>query len=85
MDPVCGMAVKDSNLSFNYKGEKIYFCADSCLEQFKADPPRFKNIKGPQGKYDLAFYDTRTGQSLLKVPLIFKSREETPNDSCEHH
>ena len=85
MDPVCGMAIQDSNLSFNYKGETIYFCADSCLEQFKADPQRFKNIKGPRGKYNLAFHDTRTGQSVLKIPLIFESKEETPDASCEHH
>ena len=55
------------------------------LEQFKADPQRFKDIKGPRGKYNLAFYDMRTGQSVLNVPLIFKSKEETPDASCEHH
>lgn len=85
IDPVCGMAVRDGDISFNYNEETIYFCADTCLEQFKADPQRFKDIKGPRGKYNLAFYDTRTGQSVLNVPLIFKSKEETPDASCEHH
>ncbi len=83
-DPVCGMAVRGGDLSLNHKGQTVCFCAKGCLERFKADPERYKSIKGPQGRYDLAFYDTRTGQSVLKVPLIFKSKEEPPDASCAH-
>lgn len=85
IDPVCGMAVRKGDLSLTYKGQTVYFCADGCLTRFKAAPEHYQNIKGPQGRYDLAFYDTRTGQPVLKVPLIFKGNEETPHASCENH
>ncbi len=84
-DPVCGMAVRQGDLSFNHKGQTVFFCSNACLEQFKADPQRYKNVKGPQGRYDLAFYDTQTGQSVLKMPLFFKSKEETADAPHQHH
>lgn len=85
VDPVCAMAVGEGDLSFNHKGETVHFCAQGCLERFKADPQRYKNTRGPLGSYNLAFYDTRTGRPVLKVPLIFESKEGAPDASCEHH
>ena len=43
VDPVCGMTItpEDSVGHVDYKGKTYYFCNDSCLEQFRADPPRF--------------------------------------------
>jgi Cu+-exporting ATPase len=43
IDPVCGMTItpEDSVGHVDYKGHTYYFCNDSCLEQFRADPARF--------------------------------------------
>jgi Cu+-exporting ATPase len=44
-DPVCGMIVDPQTAagSFEYEGEKYFFCAISCREKFKGDPQRFLN------------------------------------------
>ncbi|MDR3676838.1 MAG: YHS domain-containing protein, partial [Acidobacteriota bacterium] len=43
IDPVCGMEVtpEDAAGTFQYKGEQFYFCNESCLEQFQANPEHF--------------------------------------------
>ena len=43
IDPVCGMEVtpEDAVGSFEYKGQEYYFCNESCLEQFRANPQQF--------------------------------------------
>ncbi len=43
IDPVCGMEVtpEDAAGSFQYQGQPYYFCNESCLEQFKANPQEF--------------------------------------------
>ena len=43
LDPVCGMTISpaDSVGTVNHRGQTYYFCAESCLEQFKADPEQF--------------------------------------------
>src|SRR6185295_6044356 len=43
VDPVCGMTIapEDAVGQVEHKGHSYYFCNDSCLEQFKADPERF--------------------------------------------
>ncbi len=43
IDPVCGMDItlEDSVGSYEYRGEKYYFCNESCLEQFKENPQQF--------------------------------------------
>jgi len=43
VDPVCGMTISpdDAVGQAEHKGHTYYFCNDSCLEQFKADPERF--------------------------------------------
>jgi Cu+-exporting ATPase len=42
-DPVCGMTISPADAvgTADYKGETYYFCSDSCLEQFRADPAKF--------------------------------------------
>jgi Cu+-exporting ATPase len=42
IDPICGMTVDQATAagSYEYKGQRYYFCALSCLERFKADPER---------------------------------------------
>ena len=45
VDPVCGMTISPADAAghVDYHGQTYYFCADSCLEQFKEDPERFLN------------------------------------------
>ena len=45
LDPVCGMTIDAESAagSWEYKGQRYYFCHPSCEERFKADPERFLN------------------------------------------
>jgi P-type Cu+ transporter len=42
-DPVCGMEVTpaDAAGSYQFQGQQYYFCNESCLEQFRANPGAF--------------------------------------------
>ncbi len=46
-DPVCNMDVdcRTSERKYVYKGKDYYFCADRCLEKFKADPESYLDPK----------------------------------------
>ena len=52
-DPVCGMWVKpdESRLNVDFKGHKVYFCAESCREKFLADPHKFLKPKAWWRRY----------------------------------
>jgi Cu+-exporting ATPase len=43
LDPVCGMTIApaDAAGTAEYEGQTYYFCNESCLEQFRADPAKF--------------------------------------------
>ncbi|MBM3322943.1 YHS domain-containing protein [candidate division WOR-3 bacterium] len=43
LDPVCGMNVtaETAACSYQHKGRTFYFCAQSCRDQFAADPNRY--------------------------------------------
>jgi Cu+-exporting ATPase len=43
VDPVCGMTISpaDSVGEIEHRGQTYYFCNESCLERFKADPEEF--------------------------------------------
>jgi Cu+-exporting ATPase len=43
LDPVCHMTIDpaDAAGSYDYKGQRYYFCHPSCLERFQADPESF--------------------------------------------
>ncbi|MHA2195786.1 MAG: heavy metal translocating P-type ATPase [Promethearchaeota archaeon] len=42
IDPVCGMEIMPSySIEHEYKGEKYYFCAQSCVKDFKIDPEKY--------------------------------------------
>ena len=43
LDPVCGMTIDPAEAvgHVEHRGQTYYFCAQSCLEQFRADPDRF--------------------------------------------
>jgi YHS domain-containing protein len=49
MCPVMKNVRIDPTLSVMYKGKKVYFCCESCVSKFKANPARYeKNL--PQFK-----------------------------------
>src|SRR6186997_1031698 len=43
LDPVCGMTISpaDSVGEIEYRGHTYYFCNQSCLDRFKANPQEF--------------------------------------------
>lgn len=43
LDPVCGMEVTKENAacSYEHKGKTYYFCAQSCKDDFIANPAGF--------------------------------------------
>ena len=41
-DYVCGMMIpKATAIKYTHEGADYYFCADACLEKFKADPKKY--------------------------------------------
>ncbi len=45
-DPICGMKGKPEDwIEYEYKGEKYYFCSNSCLMEFKQEPDKYVEIK----------------------------------------
>jgi P-type Cu+ transporter len=49
LDPVCGMTISpdDSVGEVEYKGQTYYFCAQSCLDRFRASPEAFLDAGAP--------------------------------------
>jgi Cu+-exporting ATPase len=43
IDPVCGMTISPADAvgTAEHKGQTYYFCSQSCLDEFRADPARF--------------------------------------------
>ena len=50
LDPVCGMTISPEHAvgHVDHNGKTYYFCSDSCLERFRADPARFANPERKQ-------------------------------------
>ena len=45
-DPICGMTVDPSkSLSAHYEGKAFFFCCESCLKKFQADPVRMLAVR----------------------------------------
>ena len=84
IDPVCRMAYEKGFINHTYKGKDYYFCSKWCLSSFRKEPERYKDRDSVSGKYTLAFYDTKTGKSILRVPAILKGKGDT-KDECGHH
>src|SRR5918992_1306624 len=45
VDPVCGMTISPADAvgHLDHRGHTYYFCHQSCLDQFRADPEHFLN------------------------------------------
>ncbi len=50
MDPVCGMRVDPQKAAgeLEYRGQRYWFCGQSCLRKFEADPQRYLAPPEPQ-------------------------------------
>jgi YHS domain-containing protein len=51
---LCGRVFRDTDPQYfpcaQFKGRKIYFCTDSCLSAFQADPELFYKTHGASNK-----------------------------------
>jgi P-type Cu+ transporter len=49
LDPICGMTIspEDAVGHAEHRGETYYFCSESCLDQFKANPDQFIGARPP--------------------------------------
>lgn len=65
IDPICGMTVEPATAAgrFEYKGVTYYFCAQSCLDRFRADPEQALS---------------RASARLITVPLSPTARKPLP-------
>ena len=66
-DPVCGMLVEPESAagSYEHDGERYFFCNQTCLEKFKAEPSRYLTN------------ETTVTHEESKTQLADKSREYT--------
>ena len=50
VDPVCGMTIDPATAAgkVEHHGKTYYFCSDSCVQKFKADPERYLHGAEPQ-------------------------------------
>jgi YHS domain-containing protein len=84
VDPVCGMAHEDSFTRHTYKGKEYAFCNQMCLETFNKNPEQYRDLDHVQGKYTLAFVDTKTDKQVLGVPLVFRGKGEAQHGGGHH-
>ena len=75
IDPVCGMEVttEDAVGSYQYQGQQFYFCNESCLEQFQANPEAF--LAPPSGRITAPTADPG---ALYTCPMHPEVREHGP-------
>lgn len=85
VDPVCGMVVGPGALTATSKGRDYVFCSQDCLDRFKQNSARFKGNAHAHGSYMLAFYDTKTGSAVLKIPITFRAKGGHRDAGSSHH
>ncbi|MBN1460837.1 MAG: YHS domain-containing protein [Armatimonadetes bacterium] len=51
VDPVCGMEVTaESEWKADYEGKTYYFCSQTCMDQFMADPMKYVQAMAQETK-----------------------------------
>jgi len=85
VDPICGMAYAEGFTKRSYGGRDYFFCSDACAETFAKDPKKHKDDNHVKGRYNLAFYDTKTNRSVLNLPIIFKGKGEVKDAGHHEH
>lgn len=84
VDPVCGMPHEEGFLSKRYRWKTYYFCSETCLNEFNKAAEKYKDKDGLKREYAFVFYDVRTGNNLLNVPIIFNGKEKMGSVSGGH-
>lgn len=85
LDPVCGMVHKEGFIKDTYRGKNYYFCSEGCRRTFMSVPNKYANGDSVTGEYTLAMYDMKTGNSVLRVPIIFKGKGDMADAGGHHH
>ena len=87
IDPVCGMPYEEGFLTASHDGKEYFFCSEACAEAFRDDPAKFKDKDRDtiKGRYNLAFYDTKTNRRVLSVPVIFTGKGEARDAGGHQH
>lgn len=85
VDPVCGMQCEPQFIGHFFHGREYCFCSESCRTSFQEAPKKYSDKDRAHGKYKLAFYDTKSGKSVLKVPLIFQEKEGRQHQRSHYH
>jgi P-type Cu+ transporter len=77
IDPVCGMTItpEDAVGHLEHKGQTYYFCAQSCLERFRANPEPFLQPAAP------AAQDPSAAEREYTCPMDPDVRQKGPG-SC---
>ena len=83
-DHVCGMSCGKDGIQTTYQGKSCCFCAESCRLAFEADPTRYLHKDRPSQTYSLAFYDVKTGKSVLNVPISFNGKGDQGHGGGHH-
>jgi Cu+-exporting ATPase len=100
VDPVCGMTISpaDSVGEVVHRGHTYYFCNESCLERFKADPEEFVGPGGraprepadPEAEYTCPMHPEIRQKGPGSCPIcgmalepLHVSLEEQPNEELE--
>jgi Cu+-exporting ATPase len=80
VDPVCGMTIDPADAvgHIDYNGQTYYFCADSCLERFKANPARYVITESDTSTSESAVLVARGTHSPEFKPAYLESRIPDP-------
>ena len=101
LDPVCGMTISPDDAAghVDHKGHTYYFCSESCLEQFRADPERFIDPQrkeaasadaNPEAEYTCPMHPEIRQKGPGSCPIcgmalepVAMTLEEQPNEELE--
>ena len=71
LDPVCGMSVSPDNAAgtYEYQGERYYFCSASCLGKFKEHPSHYVEDRDPHSSAKISAVGTPSHAHAHPVKL----------------
>jgi P-type Cu+ transporter len=79
-DPVCGMDVDPATArhTLEQEGHKYFFCSASCLEEFRADPPKYLTPKVKSTTPELPVTKPSAKATAYVCPMCPEVRETKP-------
>lgn len=75
-DPVCGMQIEDKEAAgtSTYKGERYFFCSESCRDKFIRNPEAFIDKKPSSGVEKM----TPKSEDIYTCPMHPEVRQPDP-------